>query len=196
MVVNAVSFDHAVSVSVCEKDAVDSSFPQDPSIFTVLTCPSNTPGVAVADFVIFPPQWSVQEHTFRPPWYHRELPQFLTPNYRSLCIFTGNCMSEFMGLVYGRYQAKEEGFEPGGASLHSMMTPHGPDEEAFEKASHSELHPTKLEGTMAFMFESSFSMAVTQWGQDGCCKLDQSYYKCWQGLKKNFDPNWKPQGKE
>ncbi|CAI8011379.1 Homogentisate 1,2-dioxygenase [Geodia barretti] len=161
MVVNAVSFDHA-----------------DPSIFTVLTCPSNTPGVAVADFVIFPPQWSVQEHTFRPPWYHR------------------NCMSEFMGLLYGRYQAKEEGFAPGGASLHSMMTPHGPDQEAFEKASCVELRPTKLEGTMAFMFESSFSMAVTQWGQNGCSKLDGSYYRCWQGLRKNFDPNWKPQQTE
>jgi homogentisate 1,2-dioxygenase len=105
-------------------------------------------------------------------------------------------MSEFMGLLYGRYQAKEEGFAPGGASLHSMMTPHGPDQEAFEKASRVELRPTKLEGTMAFMFESSFSMAVTQWGQNGCSKLDGSYYKCWQGLRKNFDPNWKPQQTE
>ena len=105
-------------------------------------------------------------------------------------------MSEFMGLVYGHYQAKEEGFLPGGASLHSMMTPHGPDLEAFEKASHGELRPAKLEGTMAFMFESSFSLAVTCWGQEGCGKLDHSYYKCWQGLKKKFDPNWKPQAGE
>lgn len=157
MVINSVSFDHA-----------------DPSIFTVLTCPSTIPGVAVADFVVFPPQWCVQEHTFRPPWYHR------------------NCMSEFMGLLYGRYQAKAEGFVPGGASLHSMMTPHGPDVEAFEKASHGELRPTKLDGTMAFMFESCFSVALTTWAQDGCQRLDPDYYKCWQGLKKNFDPSWKP----
>ena len=102
-------------------------------------------------------------------------------------------MSEFMGLVCGSYEAKADGFVPGGASLHSMMTPHGPDRDAFEKASREEQHPVKLEGTMAFMFESSFSMAVTQWGQDGCHKLDPDYYKCWQGLKKNFDPTWQPQ---
>ena len=101
-------------------------------------------------------------------------------------------MSEFMGLVYGKYQAKAEGFVPGGASLHSMMTPHGPDLDAFEKASSAELVPTKLEGTMAFMFESSFSMAVTEWGKEGCHTLDHTYYKCWQDLKKNFDPSWKP----
>ena len=101
-------------------------------------------------------------------------------------------MSEFMGLVYGHYQAKAEGFVPGGASLHSMMTPHGPDGDAFKKASQGELQPVKLEGTMAFMFESSFSMAVTEWGQTGCQTLDSNYYQCWQGLKKNFDPTWKP----
>ena len=102
-------------------------------------------------------------------------------------------MSEFMGLLYGQYQAKEEGFLPGGASLHSMMTPHGPDSEAFQKATQADLQPTKLDGTMAFMFESSFSMAVTDWGQNGCRKLDHTYSKCWQGLKKNFDSNWKPE---
>ena len=105
-------------------------------------------------------------------------------------------MSEFMGLVYGKYQAKEEGFVAGGASLHSMMTPHGPDVDAFEKASHAELQPTRLEGTMAFMFESSFSMATTAWAQEGCHTLDHTYYECWQGLKKNFDPTWKPSSDE
>jgi homogentisate 1,2-dioxygenase len=152
-VVNTVAFDHA-----------------DPSIFTVLTCPSNTPGVAVADFVIFPPRWVAAEHTFRPPYYHR------------------NCMSEFMGLIYGKYDAKEEGFKPGGASLHSMMTPHGPDVDAFEKASNADLKPIKLDSTMAFMFESSYSMTVTEWGEKTCEKLDPSYFKCWQDLKKHFDP--------
>lgn len=107
-----------------------------------------------------------------------------------LCIMlVGNCMSEFMGLLYGRYQAKAGDFVPGGASLHSMMTPHGPDVDAFESGSHGELRPTKLEGTMAFMFESSFSMAVTDWAQQ---RLDPSYHKCWQGLKKNFNPSWQP----
>jgi homogentisate 1,2-dioxygenase len=121
-VVNSVSFDHL-----------------DPSIFTVLTCKSNTPGVAIADFVIFPPRWAVQENTFRPPYYHR------------------NCMSEFMGLIQGQYEAKKEGFKPGGASLHSCMTPHGPDAKTFEGASNAALKPERVaEGTMAFMFESCF----------------------------------------
>lgn len=157
MVVNAVAFDHA-----------------DPSIFTVLTCPSTKPGTAIADFVIFPPRWSVQEHTFRPPYYHR------------------NCMSEFMGLIKGSYEAKESGFLPGGASLHSMMTPHGPDSECFEKNSTMELNPIKIaEGTMAFMFESSLSLAITKWGNDTCQKVDHEYYQCWQPIKKHFNPTWK-----
>ena len=148
---NFVSFDHA-----------------DPSIFTVLTAPSTKPGVAIADFVIFPPRWGVSEHTFRPPYYHR------------------NCMSEFMGLIHGSYEAKEGGFQPGGASLHSMMTPHGPDVECFEKNSRGELNPQKIaHGTMAFMFESSFSMAVTDWASKN--KVQKDYFQCWQPLKKYFN---------
>ncbi|XP_071504903.1 homogentisate 1,2-dioxygenase-like [Diadema antillarum] len=155
MVINAVAFDHA-----------------DPSIFTVLTCQSNKPGTAIADFVIFPPRWSVQEHTFRPPYYHR------------------NCMSEFMGLIKGNYEAKEEGFRPGGASLHSMMTPHGPDATCFEKASNAKLKAERIaDGTMAFMFESSLSMALTEWGDKTCQKVDPGYYECWQPLEKRFKPN-------
>jgi homogentisate 1,2-dioxygenase len=110
----------------------------DPSIFTVLTSPSETPGTANIDFVIFPERWMVAENTFRPPWYHM------------------NVMSEFMGLIYGQYDAKPQGFVPGGFSLHNCMLPHGPDAEAFEKASNVELQPHKLEGTMAFMFETRF----------------------------------------
>lgn len=162
MVINATAFDHA-----------------DPSIFTVLTCPSTKPGVAIADFVIFPPRWAVQEHTFRPPYYHR------------------NCMSEFMGLIFGNYEAKEEGFRPGGASLHSMMVPHGPDVQCFEGASKGELKPVRVaDGTQSFMFETSLGLALTEWGEDTCRKVDAGYFKCWQGLKKNFDPNWKPEKKD
>ncbi|KAJ7394371.1 hypothetical protein OS493_000178 [Desmophyllum pertusum] len=147
----------------------------DPSVFTVLTCPSLRPGTAIADFVIFPPRWSVAENTFRPPYYHR------------------NCMSEFMGLIHGKYEAKEDGFAPGGGSLHSMMTPHGPDGECFEKASEGELKPQRVaDGTMAFMFESSLSMAITKWGNKTCRKVDHDYYKVWQPLQKHFNPNWKP----
>lgn len=152
MTINSVAFDHA-----------------DPSIFTVLTCPSSKPGTAIADFVIFPPRWSVSENTFRPPYYHR------------------NCMSEFMGLIKGTYEAKEEGFLPGGASLHSMMTPHGPDVDCFEGASNADLKPTKIAcGTMAFMFESSLSLAVTKWAHTTCQKLDNNYNLCWKDLKNNF----------
>ncbi|XP_051737953.1 homogentisate 1,2-dioxygenase isoform X1 [Ctenopharyngodon idella] len=161
MAINCVAFDHA-----------------DPSIFTVLTAKSTRPGVAIADFVIFPPRWGVADHTFRPPYYHR------------------NCMSEFMGLIKGHYEAKEEGFQPGGASLHSIMTPHGPDVDCFEKNSTAVLKPERVaEGTMAFMFESSFSMAVTKWGLDTCHRLDKNYYKCWEALKSHFNPNWKPSSK-
>jgi len=151
--INSVSYDHI-----------------DPSIFTVLTAPTTDPGVAAADFVIFPPRWAVAEHTFRPPYFHR------------------NCMSEFMGLIFGVYEAKQEGFLPGGASLHSCMTPHGPDTETFAKASNAELKPHRVaDGTLAFMFESSLLLKVTTWAHE--TNLDDKYYTCWQGLQSNFSYN-------
>jgi len=150
MVIGSISFDHP-----------------DPSIFTVLTSPSDTPGTANCDFVIFPPRWLVAEETFRPPWYHR------------------NLMSEFMGLVYGQYDAKPEGFSPGGASLHNSMIPHGPDAEAFERASAAELQPHKLDNTLAFMFESRFRFVPTDYAMNGGA-LEANYAACWQGLKDQF----------
>ena len=150
MVIGSISFDHP-----------------DPSIFTVLTSPSDTPGTANCDFVIFPPRWLVMEDTFRPPWYHR------------------NLMSEFMGLVYGEYDAKPGGFKPGGASLHNSMVPHGPDEDAFEKASNAQLAPQKLDHTLAFMFESRYRFIPTRYAMNHA-PLDQNYADCWAGLKDQF----------
>jgi len=143
----------------------------DPSIFTVLTGPSDHVGTAIADFVIFPPRWLVQENTFRPPWYHR------------------NTMSEFMGLIQGDYDAKEGGgFQPAGASLHNVMSAHGPDSATHEKASAAELKPAKVgEGSMAFMFESTLMMGVTDWALETCKKVQPDYNeKSWEGLKVNF----------
>ncbi|MDB5700641.1 MAG: homogentisate 1,2-dioxygenase [Sphingomonadales bacterium] len=115
----------------------------DPSIFTVLTSPSDTPGRANADFVIFPPRWMVAENTFRPPWFHR------------------NIMSEAMGLITGAYDAKAEGFAPGGLSLHNMMNAHGPDAVSWRAATDADLKPHKIEGTMAFMVESCWPFLPT-----------------------------------
>lgn len=139
----------------------------DPSIFTVLTSPSGEPGVANCDFVIFPDRWLVMEDTFRPPWYHR------------------NVMSEYMGLIYGQYDAKEEGFVPGGGSLHNCMSAHGPDLDAFERASNADLKPQKLSGTMAFMFESRYIIRPTKFAMD-CSELQHEYSEVWQGLRKNY----------
>ncbi|MEO8572676.1 MAG: homogentisate 1,2-dioxygenase [Pyrinomonadaceae bacterium] len=139
----------------------------DPSIFTVLTSPSGETGVANCDFVIFPDRWLVAEDTFRPPWYHR------------------NVMSEYMGLIYGQYDAKEEGFIRGGGSLHNQMSAHGPDRDAFEKASDATLAPQKLSGTLAFMFESRYIIRPTKFAMD-CAELQHEYSEVWQGLKKNF----------
>jgi homogentisate 1,2-dioxygenase len=139
----------------------------DPSIFTVLTSPSSEQGTANCDFVIFPDRWLVAENTFRPPWYHR------------------NIMSEYMGLVFGQYDAKEEGFVPGGGSLHNQMSAHGPDLDAFEKASSAELKPQKLSGTMAFMFESRYIIRPTRFAMEAS-ELQHEYFEVWQKLKKNF----------
>ena len=141
----------------------------DPSIFTTLTAPSDTPGTANIDFVIFPDRWAVAENTFRPPWYHM------------------NIMSEFMGLIYGAYDAKAHGFVPGGFSLHNSMLPHGPDAVAFEGASNAELKPVKLAGTMAFMFETRYPQHVTAYAAK-LAELQHDYVDCWRGLAKRFDP--------
>ncbi len=139
----------------------------DPSIFTVLTSPSAEPGTANCDFVIFPERWLVMEDTFRPPWFHR------------------NSMSEYMGLIYGQYDAKEDGFVPGGGSLHNQMSAHGPDLEGFEKASASSLKPQKLTDTLAFMFESRYIIRPTEFAMETEARQDD-YFKCWQGLPKIF----------
>lgn len=146
--INTVSFDHP-----------------DPSIFTVLTSPSETPGTANADFVIFPPRWMVAEHTFRPPWFHR------------------NIMSEFMGLIEGRYDAKGDGFAPGGASLHNCMNAHGPDRASHAAAVQADLTPHKYTGTMAFMFESRFVLKPTQQALS-LSGLQPDYDACWTGFEK------------
>ena len=148
--INTVSFDHP-----------------DPSIYTVLTSPSVLPCTANVDFVIFPPRWLVAEHTFRPPWFHR------------------NMMNEFMGLVFGEYDAKAEGFLPGGASLHNCMSGHGPDAETWEKASAADLKPVKLDNTLAFMFETGLPVRPTKFALESRI-LQHEYYECWQGLKKHF----------
>jgi homogentisate 1,2-dioxygenase len=150
MTIGSISFDHP-----------------DPSIFTVLTSPSDTPGWANLDFVIFPPRWMVAEDTFRPPWYHR------------------NVMSEYMGLVTGQYDAKPEGFKPGGSSLHNAMVPHGPDTEAFAKASSAALAPHKLDHTLAFMFETRWRLLPTEYAMNGGT-LETSYADCWRDLQDKF----------
>jgi homogentisate 1,2-dioxygenase len=148
MVINTVSFDHA-----------------DPSIFTVLTSPSGQPGVANCDFVIFPPRWMVAEHTFRPPWFHR------------------NVMSELMGLVHGVYDAKAEGFLPGGVSIHNCMSAHGPDAATFDKASAAELKPHKIENTLAFMWESRWVFRPTKFALHAK-ELQKDYDRVWDGFGK------------
>jgi homogentisate 1,2-dioxygenase len=135
----------------------------DPSIFTVLTSPSDVPGRANADFVIFPPRWMVAEDTFRPPWFHR------------------NVMSECMGLITGAYDAKAEGFAPGGMSLHNLMAGHGPDAASWQAASEAELKPHKIEGTMAFMVESCWPYRPTQYALD---HAQPDYDDAWDGFPK------------
>jgi homogentisate 1,2-dioxygenase len=150
--INTVSFDHP-----------------DPSIFTVLTSPSEIAGTANVDFVIFPPRWMVAEHTFRPPYFHR------------------NIMNEYMGLIFGTYDAKAEGFVPGGASLHNCMSGHGPDASTFEQASEADLQPRYLDDTLAFMFETRLVLKPSR-AALMAPQLQRDYWQCWQGLKKHFSP--------
>jgi len=150
MTLGTVSFDHP-----------------DPSIFTVLTAPTDTPGTANCDFVIFPPRWLVAEDTFRPPWFHR------------------NVMSEFMGLVYGAYDAKADGFLPGGASLHNSFSAHGPDRATFDRASTAELSPQKIKDTLAFMFETRLVIRPSAFALDSEAP-QRDYDECWSGFDSRF----------
>jgi len=149
-VMGTVSFDHP-----------------DPSIYTVLTSPSEIRGVANVDFVIFPPRWLVAEDTFRPPWFHR------------------NVMNEFLSLIHGVYDAKAEGFLPGGASLHNCMSGHGPDVASYEKAVAVELKPHKIDNVLAFMFETRWVIRPTRFALETTA-LQEDYDACWRGFAKNF----------
>jgi homogentisate 1,2-dioxygenase len=150
--IGSVSFDHP-----------------DPSIFLVLQSITDTAGVDAIDFAIFPPRWLAMEHTFRPPWFHR------------------NVASEFMGLIEGVYDAKAEGFLPGGASLHNCMSGHGPDARTFEAASRADTtHPEHVSGTMAFMFETRCVIRPTRYALESAL-LQSDYLECWQGLPKHFN---------
>ena len=137
----------------------------DPSIFTVLTSPSGQAGVANCDFVVFPTRWMVAENTFRPPWFHR------------------NVMSELMGLVHGQYDAKAAGFLPGGVSIHNCMSAHGPDLETHQRASAAELKPQKLEGGLAFMWESRYVFRPTRFAMSAR-ELQKDYDAVWSGFKR------------
>jgi homogentisate 1,2-dioxygenase len=148
--INTVSYDHP-----------------DPSIFTVLTSPTDTAGLANMDFVIFPPRWMVAENTFRPPWFHR------------------NTMNECMGLIHGVYDAKADGFLPGGVSLHPRMSAHGPDAATTETAIAAELVPHRIGSTLAFMFETSGVLRPSAWAM-AAPTLQQDYDACWNGLPKTF----------
>jgi len=150
MAVNTVTHDHS-----------------DPSIFTVLTSASGVPGVANCDFVIFPPRWQVAEHTFRPPWFHR------------------NVMSELMGLVHGAYESKAEGFLPGGVSIHNCLQPHGPDLPTFDKGSSVELEPHRIENSLAFMWESRYLFRPTKFAL-ASPQLQKDYGRAWDGFRKRF----------
>ena len=145
----------------------------DPSIFTVLTAPSHTEGTANIDFVLFRDRWMVAEDTFRPPWYHK------------------NIMSELMGNIFGIYDAKPEGFVPGGMSLHNMMLPHGPDSNAFEKACNESMAPSFLANTMSFMFESRFPQHLTEYAAKEA-PLQNDYTSCWNDMVKHFDGSKEP----
>jgi len=140
----------------------------DPSIFLVLQAPSDTPGVDTLDFVIFPPRWLVAEDTFRPPWFHR------------------NVASEFMGLIHGAYDAKADGFVPGGSSVHNCMSGHGPDAATFDKASSADTRqPHKVGDTMAFMFETRNVLVPTEQALVSP-QLQGDYQRCWAGITKRF----------
>jgi homogentisate 1,2-dioxygenase len=143
----------------------------DPSIFLVLHSPSDTAGTSNIDFVVFPPRWLAAQNTFRPPWFHR------------------NVANEFMGLIHGVYDAKSEGFVPGGSSLHNCMSAHGPDSATFDKASSADTStPMRIADTMAFMFESRYAIKPSRSALQGTPALQSDYMSHWLGLKKHFDP--------
>ena len=143
----------------------------DPSIFLVLQSLTDTPGVDNVDFVIFPPRWLAMEHTFRPPWFHR------------------NVASEFMGLIQGVYDAKAGGFLPGrrlAAQLHERPRPGRRQLREGQRAP-TPARPSTLTDTMAFMFETRCVIRPTRYALESP-QLQRDYAECWQGLKKHFDP--------
>lgn len=139
----------------------------DPSIYCVLAAPTAIAGTSNIELACFPPRWSVATDTFRPPPFHR------------------NVASEFMGLIYGEYIGKREGFIPGSASLHNCMSGHGPDNEAYERGRNAAATPQYLDNTLAFLFETQLVVRPTRFALESEI-LERNYYEHWQGIRKLF----------
>ena len=90
-----------------------------------------------------------------------------------------------MGLVRGVYDAKAEGFLAGGVSLHNSMSAHGPDLATYDKAATAELKPQKIEGSLAFMFESRYVLRPTRFAMESP-QLQKNYDQVWEGFPRNF----------
>jgi len=159
MAINSVTYDHP-----------------DPSIGTVLSSYTGSPGLANVDFVIFPPRWMAAEGTFRPPWYHR------------------NYMSEFMGLLQGKYDAKPDGFKGGSCSMHNRMLPHGPDSTALEIGTKGSDDPQRYCNNLAFMWETRLPWHPSEYALQAL--LDTNYPKVWKPIEPRFDPKAVPKEEE
>jgi homogentisate 1,2-dioxygenase len=146
---------------------------QDPSIFTVLTAPLDDHGRAVADFVFFPPRWEVIEHSFRPPFAHR------------------NAASE-VNMVVRTPKPYSTGYEPGCTFLSPLLTAHGVGTKTYDAIldlPHDHVDPPQRipDESLWAMVESALPFRTTAWARDTEL-LDATFLSAFEGMKKRFDP--------
>jgi homogentisate 1,2-dioxygenase len=140
----------------------------DPSILTVLTCPLDDHGNNMADVLVFSGRWEVAEHTFRPPYYHR------------------NVATEFSYIV--ALPEPYSGFEKGAYFLSPSMTPHGISGRAHRQALEADDAPRRLpDGSIWVMFETALGLRLTPWAM-ASGNRDDAYHELWTDMPATFSP--------
>lgn len=122
----------------------------DPSAFTVLSAALDEEGANALDLVVFPARWDPTEHTFKPPYFHR------------------NVTTEINGIIED--PSLNAPFTTGMVFVTPSMTPHGVRAGAVErflaKSDEAADRPTKSSSkSLWFQFETALHFHRTEWAK-------------------------------
>jgi len=141
----------------------------DPSIHTVLSAPMDEQGAHTLDLVAFVARWDVTEHTFRPPYFHR------------------NVTTELNGIVRDAVVPGSP-FVPGCFFLTPSLVPHGVVAASVERhlaEAAAESPRRSSESSLWFQFETALPFVPTPWARDAAHRI-ADWPLVWGAYRKHF----------